>query len=278
MFARLIIGVVLVVGLVMMALDVASTIFRIPIPLPEMAMTPMVMKQFSGGHVSPTRPDSHVQYNLAPDRERFFMYVPPGYTGKEAYGLIVFTSPGNSFTTLPPGWAAVLDARKYILIASQNAGNDQSGERRMGLAVLAAAGMMQNYRIDYRRVYAAGLSGGARISGLLGFYQADIFRGTLQICGADFYGPVPLVASPPPTPQQPYGRFSATDEEIAQARHTRFALITGPGDFRHGYIVDIFHGGFEREGFDAALFDVPGMGHAMCSAETLASALDFLER
>lgn len=116
------------------------------------------------------------------------------------------------------------------------------------------------------------------MSGLLGFFQPDIFRGTVQSSGADFYKPVPHVfaTSLVDTIGKPYGVFDATAGEIAQAKRVRFALITGTSDFRHGNILDIYEGGFVKEGFNAKLFDVPGMGHEICPAATLSAALDFL--
>jgi predicted esterase len=164
-------------------------------------------------------------------------------------------------------------------VAAKNAGNDQPEARRLGLAVMGAMKVMNMYRIDPDRVYAAGFSGGARMAGLLGFYQSDIFRGTLQNCGADFYRPVPLdqATSQVDNVGKPYGLLDASDNDVLHARETRFALITGTNDFRRGNILDIFHGGFERDRFKAKLFDVSGMGHDICDGVTLARALDFLE-
>jgi predicted esterase len=139
--------------------------------------------------------------------------------------------------------------------------------------------MMKIYRVDPTRVFAAGFSGGARMSGLLGFYQPDIFRGTIQNCGADFYKPVPIVAATSQfdTAGHPYGLLEAVPADVIGARRVRFVLITGSNDFRHGNMLDIFHGGFEADGFRARLFDVPGMSHDICDRETFARALDFLE-
>jgi predicted esterase len=150
----------------------------------------------------------------------------------------------------------------------------------LGLAVLGALEMMKHYRIDPNRVYSAGFSGGARMAGMLGFYQADLFHGTIQNCGADFYKPVPVQAatSSADTAGKPYGLFDATANEIAGARGVRFALITGSRDFRHGNILDIFNGGFAAEGFKAKLFDVPGMPHDTADSQTLSAALDFIEQ
>jgi hypothetical protein len=227
----------------------------------------------------PPHGDPHVQYIHAPGPESYFVYVPVTYTGSESYGLIVFTDANNG-TTLPLIWKAVLDTRKYIFIAAQNAGNDQPRSRRLGLAVLGALKIMSRYPIDPSRVYAAGFSGGARMSGLLGFYQSDIFRGTIQICGADFFDRVPIVeaTSQLDTVGKQYGLFDATQEEISNAKAVRFAIITGTNDFRRGNILDIYHGGFQRSKFQAKLFDVPGMGHDICDSVVLSEALDFLER
>ena len=71
--------------------------------------------------------------------------------------------------------------------------------------------------------------------------------------------------------------LEASQEEILQSKTSRFVLITGTNDFRRGNILDIFHGGFEHDGFQAKLFDIAGMGHDVCDGKTLAYALDFLE-
>lgn len=233
---------------------------------------------FGGPNRTPEHISPYIAYDLVPANERFFEYVPPGYTGAEAYGLIVFTYADPS-ARLPAGWQTILDARRYIFVAAQNAGNDQPRSRRLGLAVMAALKAMRIYHIDPMRVYAAGFSGGARMSGLLGFYQSDIFRGTLQNCGADFYKPVPIVdaTSQLDTAGKPYGLLEASDADVRGARKVRFVLVTGTNDFRRGNILDIFHGGFERDGFQARLFDVPGMSHDIIDGENLARALDFLE-
>ena len=233
---------------------------------------------FGGPNRVPERISSHVASNLDPSHERFFLYVPSSYTGTESYGMIVFTY-ADPEARLPYGWQQVLDSRKYIFVAAQNAGNDQPRGRRLGLAVMGALKTMKAYNIDRNRVYASGFSGGARMAGLLAFYQSDIFHGTIQNCGADFYRQVPTVnaVSQVDTAGQAYGVLEASQDEIQRAKTLRFVLITGTNDFRRGNILDIFHGGFERDGFHAKLFDMAGMGHDICDSETLTHALDFLE-
>jgi hypothetical protein len=233
---------------------------------------------FATHSLIPERRDAHISYDLDPSNEKFFVHIPADYTGDRPYGLIVFTDADETVTSAPEGWSGVLDSRHFLFVAAENSGNEQDANRRLGLAVLGALEMMKRYQVDPTRVYAAGFSGGARISGLLGFYQPDIFHGTIQNCGADFYKRVPTVyaSSWLSTTGQPYGVFDGNAEEIARGRKVRFVLITGSNDFRRGNILDIYHGGFSREQFQAKLFDVPGMGHDTCDGATLAAALDFL--
>ena len=232
-----------------------------------------------GERLYPHHRDPHIKYGLSTNAERYFVHVPSSYSDDSTYGLIVFTDSDDTFNELPPGWASVLDSRKYLFIAAQNAGNDQDQEHRLELAVMGALEMVKRYKIDPNRVYSSGFSGGARMAGLLGFYQSDVFRGTIQNCGADFFKSVPSVAATSwvDTAGYPYGVFDATDNEIAGAKQVRFALITGTNDFRRGNILDIYNGGFAHEGFHAKLFEVPGMAHDICDGATLSAVLDFLE-
>ncbi len=234
---------------------------------------------FGGTTLGPKYRDVHISYGLDPKNERYLVRVPESYTGDVLYGLVVFIDAEEVVTEVPDGWASILDARRMLFVAPENGGNDQDNDRRMGLAVLGALEMMKHYRIDPSRVYVAGYSGGARIAGKLGFYQSDIFHGTIQNCGADFYRQVPTVHATSWLSRtgQPYGTFEATDQEIAQAKRVRFVLVTGTNDFRRGNILDIFNGGFAKEGFKAKLFDVPGMQHTTSSGDILSAALDFIE-
>lgn len=222
---------------------------------------------------------SHIRYDLDPSRESFYLFVPPNYDDRHDFGLIVFVPADKKFTDLPKGWDQVLADHNLLLVVPQAAGDDQPVDRRYGLAVLAEGEMLTHYRIDPGRVFVAGFSGGARIANDLGFYQSDVFRGTIQICGANFYRPV-RQTNPPAvdTPSGDYGLMSASPREVDNARqNVRFALITGSRDFRHGNILDLYDNGYAEEGFAAHVFDVPEMSHDLCSAETLSRAITYVE-
>jgi len=224
---------------------------------------------------------NEINYQLKLENENYYVYVPKNYNGKEPFGLIVYISPSDYFTQLPPGWSEILDARHFIFIAPQGAGNDSGQPRRYGLGILGALAAMNEYKIDPSRVYAAGLSGGARAAGHMAFFQSDLFKGTIQACGADFYKIVPHGNGPnwvDSNGQVNYGFVSFPPEDVHNAKAiVRFTIITGSKDFRHGNLTDIYNGGFRPEGFMCKFFDIPNMGHEDCSAETLNQAIDFLE-
>lgn len=151
---------------------------------------------------------------------------------------------------------------------------------------LVSAQLMQKYFpvIDPGKVYIAGDSGGGRIASIAALNYPEVFHGTIQSCGTDFYKPVSRVAVTDKDLADNIGRDEGRTYGLCTCPapdkakdQVRFVLITGPGDFRHDYILDIFHGGYEANGFRARLLDVPGMGHEECSAQTLEEALTFIE-
>jgi hypothetical protein len=249
-------------------------------PASDAARHGSFLQSFDGPAPALPNRSAHVKYDFDPANEKFLVHVPPNYEGKRDFGLLVFIPANNAFAQLPAGWDRVLAEHHLMLVAPQAAGNDQPNDRRYGLAVLGADEMLTHYRIDPSRIYAAGFSGGARIANHLGFYQNDVFHGTIQNCGADFYRHVPQTNPPAPdVPAGDYGVISASPEEISSAKqNVRFALITGSRDFRHGNILDIYQNGYAAEDFNARLFDVPNMSHAYCDAATLSRAIDFIDQ
>lgn len=208
----------------------------------------------------------------------FFVFMPSNYTGREAFGLISYTSAAPQFTELPPGWENVLSRNKLILIAPQGAGNETNGSTRMGLNVLGTLAACQYYKIDRNRIYAAGFSGGARIASHLAFLQPDLYKGTIQSCGSDFYREVIRQYAPPDPGGSKYGVTSVPANLVSVAKaNVKFAIITGANDFRYGNLKDIYQNGFYRDGFKARLFDIPQMEHVDCDENTLDQAIRYLD-
>lgn len=212
-------------------------------------------------------------YNM--DKESYYIHVPPNYTGSESFGLLVFINAGDSMG-LPSGWDKVLEQKKLLYIAPQNVGNNQLQNRRVDLSYIGLAKMMEVYKVDEKRVYTTGMSGGARTANWLALMHPDVISGTLPICGADFYKMVPKVKA---TKDDAYGSIGGYEgQSIAKIKSkVRFVFITGDKDWRLGNIQDIFEEGYKKEHFLAKLIQVPDMGHEVCKAEPLLEGLDFIE-
>ena len=216
---------------------------------------------------------------LEAHKEAFHIRLPSNFNPRETYGVLVFISGPQNKTGCPETWHPVLDERKLIYIAPQNAGNKEPLGFRDARAVVSALLIKKYYHIDPKRVYVAGYSGGARVAGMSAFKHPDLWRGTIQSCGADFYKPVPRVAVTDEEFKKSSDYGSIQDAHRAQEAKAdvRFVFITGPGDFRNHYIKDIYNGGYKPNEFQALLIDVPDMRHQICNTESLAKALEYIE-
>lgn len=215
-----------------------------------------------------------IDYSFNLPQESFEIFVPKNYSGKEAFGLFVFMDSGDSMT-MPREWAAIMEKEKLICLIPQRIGNNQQFSRRVGLTLVGLLKTVERYHVDPRRIYTGGLSGGARCALQLAFLHNDVIAGNISICGANFYQPVPKVHD---TEKSDYGVWPVPSDRIAEAKaKVRFAFITGARDFRYGKILDIYEGGFVKNGFQARLIDQPNMGHQLCSAGSLLEAFDFVE-
>ncbi|MFO1498562.1 MAG: PHB depolymerase family esterase [Verrucomicrobiota bacterium] len=212
------------------------------------------------------------EYELA--QERFEAIVPSAYATNSAWGLFVWISPSAELR-LPQAWEPVLAKRQLLLVSALNAGNDRHAIQRCRLALDAACNMCRRYAIDPQRIYVGGLSGGGRIASILGVAYADLFSGTISICGADFYRPVPAA------PRDVYPPSYQPDPRVllrAKA-HGRFVLLTGEKDVNRDNTKSVANHGFTANGFQNIRYmEVAGMGHELPDAAVLDAALEFLDR
>jgi hypothetical protein len=211
--------------------------------------------------------------------ESFSAYVPPEYaTSTESYGLFVFIHAGGSGGVPGGGWTDALDRHKMIWIGANNSGNPRPVLIRIGLAFDAITGMKaKGYRIDPKRIYVAGASGGAKVAAALGICFPDAFSGGgFYFIGADFYRVVPT----PSDPKRAYPRGFVAPEGryLTQTRkQSRHVLLTGENDMNREPVT-AFAGAFKADGFaHVTLLDVPGLGHRLPDGEWFEKGLVALE-
>lgn len=206
-------------------------------------------------------------------KERFHLVVPKNYRPEEAWGLFIWISASDK-PQVPADWEATLAARKLLFIGAYQSGNPRNIFDRMRLAIDASVGMCKRYRIDERRVYVSGFSGGARVASMLGVAFADLFTGTIPFMGVNFYTELPADDG------KQFGISYIPDDEVLAIakKKCRYVLVTGEKDFNRTNTRSAEEHGFRKEGFAGVLcLEVPGQAHAMPKAEWLEKGLDFLD-
>jgi len=121
-------------------------------------------------------------------QEKFVVYVPEGEPPRDGYGLLVFIPPWPQ-AALPKGWSRALDRHGLIFVSAANSGNEASTlDRRVPLALLAYENVRRSRKLDEKRVYVGGMSGGSRVALRVALAYPDVFRGALLNAGSNPIG------------------------------------------------------------------------------------------
>ena len=192
--------------------------------------------------------------------ETFEVYVPASYKQGDGWGLFVFDSPGGRGNLHEP-WREVLEKHKLMWIGPNKAGNDRLPLCRFGLCIDAVHNMKKLYDIDPNRVYIAGVSGGGRISSMLGVCYPDIFKGGMYICGCNYFREMEAPNTGGKVWHRGYAQPKA--EMFTQAKkNVSHVLLTGEKDMNREQTKEYYEKGFKKDGFlHATYIEVPGMGH-----------------
>jgi len=207
----------------------------------------------------------------------FQVRLPKGYSarGKKRYGLVIWLSP-DAIARCPRGWAGELGRKRLILIGPNAAGNAQPMARRLALALDALQGGLTHYRVDPKRVFAMGFSGGGNVTSWLGLHFPELFAGTALLSGCDTFRPVPV-------PDRPgsFWRGSIPEpraERLALAKERAQVFFSGDADpmpAKQAQAVSALHRdlGFRR----VTLRIAPGLAHLPCPGRELRRVLEALE-
>ena len=204
--------------------------------------------------------DATASYDIA--TEPFDVNVPADYDGTAAYGLIVYTDPGQSGN--PMVYDSVLQKHKLIWIGASNVPNERNVVPRWGLSLDAVWNMRKRYNIDPKRIYACGMSGGGRCASMVAPTYADVFSGGIYLVGCN---------SPVFPNEQAVGK---PIRELAKAN--RYALMTGSGDMNKPGTKQVFDT-YQSIGMKLSIYlEEPGLGHAHPSAAWFTKGLEFCDQ
>jgi len=128
------------------------------------------------------------------------------------------------------------------------------------LAMDAVHNLSQIYPVDEQRVYAAGYSGGGRITSSLAQLYPEVFRGGISLFGCDYPDKLPIPFKPgahwpPAFPPPPRDRLRALQKD------GRFVLITGEMDFNRAQ-TKVTYERMLADGFEQVIaLVIPGASH-----------------
>jgi len=217
--------------------------------------------------------DKEKDYDLK--NETFQLYEPQAYDGSEPYGLFVWISAGPG-GQLAPSWLEAMAQRKIIAIGADNSGNSRAPWIRFGLALDAAYNVAKQYKIDPRRVYVSGGSGGGRCSSMLGVAYPDVFQGGFYMIGCNYFRGL----IPPGHPNERWGPdyFKPGSKLLALAtKRSRHVLLTGDGDMNREQ-TKVIYAGMLEDGFKHVTYiEIPGLGHQVPNRAWFEKGLDLLE-
>ena len=223
---------------------------------------------------SPTGTYRHVATStdiLGADRAEAFSAVVPvnepidwevavddSYDPRKPPGVLVYISPSNS-GKIPRHWLRLLASHNLIWVAANRSGNRIQVARRSTFAVLGAALSAKLYEIDGRRVYLAGFSGGARVSGLVAASYPTLFRGGIYVGGAESWGQ------------------GDRPDKLESMQRNRYVFLVGSEDANR-VVARTVHTKYLRAGIDQlSMMVVRRLGHELPDTRHMANALDFLD-
>ncbi len=205
-------------------------------------------------------PDPKVLYDIT--KEPYDVDVPTEYDGTKPFGLMVHIDAGK--TGNPWMYKDLVGPHRLIWIGSTTTDNDRPVVCRTALALDAVWNMSKRYKIDPRRIYLCGLSGGGRCASMTAVAYADVFTG----------GAIYMVGC---------NQFQLPDEHklgiklLEPAQSHSFVFMTGSKDFNHDGTPGVYNF-YTASGFKhCELIDTPDMGHEFPPSAAFGKAIDFLD-
>jgi poly(3-hydroxybutyrate) depolymerase len=182
----------------------------------------------------------------------------PIQTSGEPPGILVYVSPTRS-GAMEGNWTRVLDQHNLVYVAADRSGNKIPVTRRMVLATSAIMAVKQQFEIDEERIYISGFSGGGRVASFLSHQYPTVFSGAIYICGVNFWN-------------------EDVVSDMNRVLNNRYVFVSGTRDFNLNE-TRIVYRKYLNAGAEHSLLEIENsMGHTLPNANTMAAALDFLDR
>jgi hypothetical protein len=200
------------------------------------------------------------------------MFAPSNYTADRAWPVLYCLDPGARGRVPVERFAAAAEKAGFLVAGSNNSRNGPMGPVQEAIGLMLAD-THERFSIDDSRVYAAGLSGGARVA--LQWAQNGHIAGVA--CSAGFGAPGPPKQFPSASSPPPVGTTSTTmtyhlSRELARRSAARFVEFEGGHEWMPAALADGAFGFFR--GHARPRRGVPGGGEAGCPYERLMAQME----
>lgn len=206
---------------------------------------------------SPKEAPANWLANYQSDKQTFELFVPPRYTEKNSWPLVLFISPGAKSSAFR-NWQQVCQREGVFFVGPHGAGNSTNMRERVRIVLDALDEVRRKYRIDADRTYIGGFSGGGRVACAIGFSLTELFGGVIPVCASGDLR------------QESWLRHRAIDR-------LSVAHITGDSDFNRAEVERFRAPILAEVGVRSKVWTMPGMGHSVPSAAKLLPVFQWLE-
>ncbi|SHJ43170.1 Putative esterase [Rubritalea squalenifaciens DSM 18772] len=204
-----------------------------------------------------------------PAKDQCLIYCPESYDGTEAYGLLLFINPMPN-ALIRKDWEPILSKYKLIAVSAYGVGNYADKDRkkinphpyRVTLSLDAMATVEKQYKIDPKRRYVSGTSGGGHMAFTTAALYPELFKGAIS-SAAQSYLP------------SHFPGFEIKDFKRGERKDMKWIVVSGKKDYNYNKILETSKD-WESNRLNYRFLDVPDMGHAPPAAGPLEESLQWI--
>ncbi len=226
---------------------------------------PALSRRFFHGPVVPP-PPAKVR-----DTDELLVRLPRSYSARTPAGILIWCDADDS-SRLPASLYKACDELNLILAGFSQVGNDRPIADRLQRALDAWMTVGTRFHTDRRRVYATGISGGAKVATMLWAGCPDVFTGAVPVVGLAYWE-----AAPAETGKSFPAVLGTPPADLARLlKPHRLFAVTGDKDFNQLSVENIGKL-MAKAGWAVRTRTEPGMAHQMGSPDVMLESLRWID-
>ncbi len=192
------------------------------------------------------------------------VYVPDNYDDSKPFGIYLHITPSKGGVRPNPEYRELMAKYQLIFISPNGTPNGSSMWRRIILGVDSMATVKAHYKIDPKRVYVGGTSGGGHMGMFCQMLYPEHFNGAISHSAQSYL--------PSDYSSGHFPGLSLSDAKKGPRRKLKWAVISGDKDYNYKEILKTSEEWIDKN-FYYKFFDIKGMSHSMAKASDLEQVL-----